>query len=185
MSSYIRKNIEWIEVFQFPLVFLVWMNECGALVEWSLKLKFSRYRPGVAQRVGRGKALLFHDRGTRRGWVVSSTPRPHFTPGKDWSLKCKAKLLRKKPVPMPLRPPLISYCKLTRNRSRAYEVRCGARISSQWYAELSSIPTVNTQCSLTKKRHLMLYRATFAVCSCKVMWYAKYIAWVKRSVAEC
>jgi len=44
---------------------------------------FSRYRPGVAQRVGRGIALLFHDRGTRRGSVVSSTPRPHFTPGKD------------------------------------------------------------------------------------------------------
>jgi len=37
-------------------------------------LKFSRYRPGVAQRVGSGIALLFHDRGTRRGWVVSSTP---------------------------------------------------------------------------------------------------------------
>jgi len=37
----------------------------------------------VAQRVGRGIALLFHDRGTRRGWVVSSTPRPHFTPEKD------------------------------------------------------------------------------------------------------
>jgi len=37
----------------------------------------------VAQRVGRGIALLFHDRGTRRGWGVSSTPRPHFTPGKD------------------------------------------------------------------------------------------------------
>jgi len=37
----------------------------------------------VAQRVGRGTALLFHDRGTRRGWVVSSKPRPHFTPGKD------------------------------------------------------------------------------------------------------
>jgi len=33
--------------------------------------------------VGRGIALLFHDRGTRRGWVVSSTPRPHFTSGKD------------------------------------------------------------------------------------------------------
>jgi len=27
----------------------------------------SRYRPGVAQRVGRGIALLFHERGTRRG----------------------------------------------------------------------------------------------------------------------
>ena len=38
---------------------------------------------GVAQRVGRGIALLFHDRGTRRGSVVSSTPRPHFTPGKE------------------------------------------------------------------------------------------------------
>jgi len=28
-------------------------------------------------------ALLFHDRCTRRGWVVSNKPRPHFTPGKD------------------------------------------------------------------------------------------------------
>ena len=49
----------------------------------TVKVKWSRYRPGVAQRVGRGIAVLFHDRGTRRGWVVSSTPRPHFTPGKD------------------------------------------------------------------------------------------------------
>jgi hypothetical protein len=47
------------------------------------KVKWSRYRPGVAQRVGRVIALLFHYRGTRRWWVVSSTPRPHFTPGKD------------------------------------------------------------------------------------------------------
>ena len=37
----------------------------------------------MAQRVGRGIALLFHDRGTRRGCVVSNTPRPHFTPGKN------------------------------------------------------------------------------------------------------
>jgi len=43
-------------------------------------VKFSRYRPVVAQRVGTGIALLFHDRGTRR---VISTPQPHFTPGKD------------------------------------------------------------------------------------------------------
>ena len=48
-----------------------------------VKVKWSRYRPGVAQRVGRGIALLFHDRGTRKRWVVSSTPRPHFTPGND------------------------------------------------------------------------------------------------------
>ena len=46
-------------------------------------VKWSRYRPGVAQRVGRGIALLFHDSVTRRGWVVSSTHRPHFTPRKD------------------------------------------------------------------------------------------------------
>jgi len=50
---------------------------------WIIKVKWSRYRPAVAQAVGRGIALLFHDCGTRRGWVVSSTPRPHFTPGKD------------------------------------------------------------------------------------------------------
>ena len=48
-----------------------------------VKVKCSRYRPGVAPSVGRGIALLFHDRSTRRGRVVSSTHRPHFTPGKD------------------------------------------------------------------------------------------------------
>jgi len=47
-----------------------------------IKLKWSRFRPGVAQRIGRGLSLLFHDRGTRIGWVVSITPRPHFTLGK-------------------------------------------------------------------------------------------------------
>ena len=47
------------------------------------KVKWSRYRPGVAQMVGRDITLLFHDRGTRRGWAVSSMPRPHFNPGKD------------------------------------------------------------------------------------------------------
>ena len=46
------------------------------------RVKWSRYRPSEAQRVGRCIDLLFHDRDTRRGWVVSSTPRPHFTPGK-------------------------------------------------------------------------------------------------------
>jgi len=36
---------------------------CGGLIH----VKLFRYRPGVAQRVGRGIALLFHERGTRRG----------------------------------------------------------------------------------------------------------------------
>ena len=35
-----------------------------------VKVKWSHYRPVVAQRVGRGIALLFHDRGSRRGWVM-------------------------------------------------------------------------------------------------------------------
>ena len=39
--------------------------------------------PVVAQRVGRGIALLFHARGTSRGWVVSSMPQPYFTTVKD------------------------------------------------------------------------------------------------------
>ena len=37
----------------------------------------------MAQRVGSGIALLFHDPFTRRGYVVSSTPQPPSTSGKD------------------------------------------------------------------------------------------------------
>jgi len=48
-----------------------------------VNVKWSSCRPDVAQKVGSGIALLFLDRGTRRGWVVSSTPRPQFTSGKD------------------------------------------------------------------------------------------------------
>jgi len=47
-----------------------------------LKVKISRYRPGVAQRVGRGIAVLFHDRGTRRGeWSAARSGRT-LSPGK-------------------------------------------------------------------------------------------------------
>jgi len=53
-----------------------------------VKVKVSRYRPGVAQRVGRGIALLFHDRGTRSGQQHTPTvlyprerPGTHFTGG--------------------------------------------------------------------------------------------------------
>ena len=37
----------------------------------------------TAHRGSTGIALPFHDHGTRRGWCVSVTPRPLFTPGKD------------------------------------------------------------------------------------------------------
>ena len=56
---------------------------CFCFVYKGWKVKWSHYRPGVAQRMGRGIALLFHDRGTRRGWVISGTPRSHFAPRKD------------------------------------------------------------------------------------------------------
>ena len=48
-----------------------------------IKVKLPVTGPVVAQRVGRGKALLFHDCSTGRGWVVSSTPWPYFTSGED------------------------------------------------------------------------------------------------------
>jgi len=54
---------------------LLYRNVCVA-VRFK-KVKWSRFKSGVAQCVGKGIALLFHDRGTRRGWVVSSsTPLP-------------------------------------------------------------------------------------------------------------
>ena len=67
------------------------------LVRNTLRPRYPRERPNthytgvyvtvkegkVAQRVGRGIALLFRAHGTSKGWVVSSTPRPHLTPGKD------------------------------------------------------------------------------------------------------
>ena len=37
----------------------------------------------TARRGSRGITLLFHDHGTSRGWGVSVTPQPLFTPGKD------------------------------------------------------------------------------------------------------
>jgi len=43
------------------------LNWIGRVNRMDKKVKGSRYRPGVAQRVGRGIALLFHDRGTGRG----------------------------------------------------------------------------------------------------------------------
>jgi len=58
-------------------------NEICCHIQLNSKVKWSRYRHGVAQRVGRGVPLPLHDRGTRRGWVVSSTPQLHFTPRKD------------------------------------------------------------------------------------------------------
>jgi hypothetical protein len=42
------------------------------MFQTNVKVKCSHYRPGCGP-----------EGGTRRGWVVCSTPRPYFTPGKD------------------------------------------------------------------------------------------------------
>jgi len=60
-----------------------WEVSWFAISSPDVKVKWSRYRPGVSQMVGRVIALQFHDRGTRKRWVFSVTPQPNFTTGKD------------------------------------------------------------------------------------------------------
>ena len=50
----------------FVVVLILGNASFRLLVVKKVKLKRFRYRPGVSQRVGRGIALLFRDRGTRR-----------------------------------------------------------------------------------------------------------------------
>ena len=69
--------------FLIPNIPRMKMHHMVCHIHVHMYVKWSCYRPSVTQRVGRGIALLFHDCGTRRGWVVSSMPWPHFTPGKD------------------------------------------------------------------------------------------------------
>jgi len=62
--------------------------ECDVHVKVKVNVKYTlvqalRLCTGrTAHRESRGIALLFRDHGTRRGWGVSVTPRPLFTPGK-------------------------------------------------------------------------------------------------------
>jgi len=45
----------------------------------TVKVMLSHYRPDLTQSLCSSIALLLHVRGTRSGWVFSSTPLPHFT----------------------------------------------------------------------------------------------------------
>jgi len=63
--------------------FMILKSCLTMLFQNKTNVKCSRYRPGVAQRVGRGIALRFLDHGTRRLCGVSTTLRLHFIPGKD------------------------------------------------------------------------------------------------------
>ena len=74
-------------VINFPRSFPVKMsiNLLSVFTEWNdilSKGKWSRYRPDMAQRVGKGIALLFHDCGTRRGEWSAACPGRTLPPGK-------------------------------------------------------------------------------------------------------
>ena len=60
LDGYVKSNL----IVKYLLSFCHCVKHVFVL---SKKVKGSRYRPSVAQRVGRGTALFFHDRGTRRG----------------------------------------------------------------------------------------------------------------------
>ena len=59
------------------------VHEKAANIYIKVKVKWFRYRPGVAQRVGKGIALLFHDRGTRKGEGSAARPGRALLPGKN------------------------------------------------------------------------------------------------------
>ena len=61
----------------------VFNSEPTALLECTLVQALRLCTGRTARKGSKGVALLFHDHGTRRGWGVSVTPQPLFTPGKD------------------------------------------------------------------------------------------------------
>ena len=86
-NKYCRRNIVARNMFnmQYKLVFACSYSQHMQTVPSAAVqlLHKGKVIPLQAQRVDGGTAVLFNDRGTRRGWVVSSTPWPHFTPGKE------------------------------------------------------------------------------------------------------
>jgi len=77
------RQIDWRwEYSQLPNT--TYTKHTSSLQNPSVKVKWSLYRPGVAQRVGRGIALLFHDRGQQHAPAAlwpRKRPSTHFTWG--------------------------------------------------------------------------------------------------------
>ena len=70
-------------VFWKTCYFLIITYFCFVLfLSWAVFCVLGLCTGRTAHRGNRGIALLFLDHGTRRGWEVSVTPRPLFTPGK-------------------------------------------------------------------------------------------------------
>ena len=66
-----------------PLKFTREVNDVKGKVKCTLVQALRLCTGRTAHRGSRGIALLFHDHGSRRGWGVSVTLRPHFTSGKN------------------------------------------------------------------------------------------------------
>ena len=85
----VREKLARLEPCVFVLYSYLWMSHLSDAVSVKVKVKVTlvqalRLCTGHTAHSGsKGIALLFHDHGTRRGWGVSVTPRPLFTPGKD------------------------------------------------------------------------------------------------------
>jgi hypothetical protein len=73
-------SVDWGTV---RLIHNVWQRYHHKKVKCTLLQALRLCTDRAAHRGSRGIALIFLDHGTRRGWGVSVTPRPLFTPGKN------------------------------------------------------------------------------------------------------
>jgi len=97
-KQYVVSCTEFIVPFYFHVLGGRWWNLLGMsrnkyashpIYSYKVKVKCTLVQAlrlcigSTAHRGSRGIALLFHVHGTRRGWGVSVTPRPLFSPWKD------------------------------------------------------------------------------------------------------
>jgi len=106
----------------------------------------------VAQKVGRGIALLFHNRGTRRGCVISNTPRPYFTPVKD-------------PVPIVQEAGWAPGTVWTDGKSRPYRDSIPDRPARSSVAIPTELPGQLTEMNKIVKLRIMLVVLCECICS--------------------
>jgi len=72
MSAFLYRfsiTVKGEHIFSGFVQYLQYVKKYNGIIKKGKKVKFSRYRPSVAQRMGRGIALLFHDCSTRKGCV--------------------------------------------------------------------------------------------------------------------
>ena len=83
VKSEILKNKLHSEVHNLQTIQKFFQDDCKVKVKCTLVQALRLCTGHTAHRGSRGIALPFLDHGTRRGWGVSVTPWPLFSPGKD------------------------------------------------------------------------------------------------------